>query len=71
MPEMTEFFQKQAQECRKLAAEATGKNDQEYWLRLAQRWEWLTEPQKVTEVEAVRKLRPDHSALRFGKRRAA
>jgi hypothetical protein len=40
--EMTDFFQKQAQECRRLAAQATGKNDREYWLRLAQRWEWLT-----------------------------
>jgi hypothetical protein len=75
MPEMTDFFQKQAQECRRLAAQATGKTDREYWLRLAQRWEWLTQPQKnrVAEVEAVRPLRPERSvaAKRFGKRRAA
>jgi hypothetical protein len=69
------FFQNQAQECRRLAAQATGKNDREYWLRLAQRWEWLVHPQKnrVAEVEAIRPLRPERSvaAKRFGKRRAA
>jgi hypothetical protein len=39
MLEMIDFFQKQAQECRRLATQVGGKNDREYWLRLAQRWE--------------------------------
>jgi hypothetical protein len=75
MSEMTDFFQKEAQECRRLAAQATGKNDREYWLRLAQRWEWLVQPQKndVAQVEAVRSLRSTRSVpgKRFGKQQAA
>jgi hypothetical protein len=38
MLERTDFFQKEAKECRKLAAQAPKKNDREYWLGLAQRW---------------------------------
>jgi hypothetical protein len=38
---MTNFFQKEAEECRRLAAGATQKKDREFWLGLAQRWESL------------------------------
>jgi hypothetical protein len=75
MPEMMDFFQKQVEECRRLAAQASGKNDRQYWSRLAQRWEWLIQPQKkdVDQIESVRPLRSNRSALakRFGKQRAA
>jgi hypothetical protein len=73
MPEMTEFFEKEAQECRRLAAGATQKKDREFWLQLAQRWEWLLRPSDGPKVERVRPLRPRQSVLqkRFAKRRAA
>jgi len=75
MPEIMDFFQKQVEECRRLAAQASGKNDRQYWLRLAQRWEWLIQPQKkdVDQIKSVRPLRSNRSALakRFGKQRAA
>jgi hypothetical protein len=69
--EMIDFFQKQAQACRDLAAQATKKNDREYWLHLAQRWEWLVQPPK--DVETSRPVRSGRSVLekRFAKRRAA
>jgi len=51
MSEMTDFFQKEAQECRRLAAQATKKKDREYWSRLAQRWEWLVRQNIDTKLE--------------------
>jgi hypothetical protein len=73
MLEMTDFFQKQVHECGRLAAEATGKNDREYWLRLAQRWEWLLQQNRSAEVEAIRPREPARSVLekRLAKRQAA
>lgn len=75
MTEILDFFQKQAQECRRLAAKATKKNDRDYWLRLAQRWEWLAQQQKsgVAEIETAQPLRSGRSVLekRFAKRTAA
>ena len=75
MLETTDFFQRQAEECRILAERARDKNDKEYWLHLAQRWEWLVQQQTggVSEGETVRPLRSGHSVLekRFGKRRDA
>jgi hypothetical protein len=73
MAEMTDFFQKEALECRRLAAQATKENDRDYWLRLAQRWEWLV-PQNVTaKVKTTRPTTPTRSVLekRFAKRPAA
>jgi hypothetical protein len=76
MSEVTDFFQKEAQECRRLAAAAIGKNDREYWLQLADRWEWLVQPSGATKEEADRGLRFDRPiskrfAKRVAKRRAA
>jgi hypothetical protein len=71
MAEMTDFFQNQAQECRRLAGQATAKNDREYWLRLAHGWEWLLQQNSGTET--AQPLRRGRSVLerRFAKRRAA
>jgi len=73
----TDFFQKEAQECRRLAARAIKKNDREYWLRLAQRWERLVQHGGAPK-EADQGLRFDRPirqsktfAKKFGKRRAA
>jgi hypothetical protein len=54
MLEMIDFFQKQAQECRRLATQVSGKNDREYWLRLAQRWEWLAQQNVTAKVKTAR-----------------
>jgi hypothetical protein len=69
--EITDFFRKEAQECRTLAAQATAKNDREYWLRLAHGWEWLLQQNNGTET--AQPLRRGRSVLerRFAKRRAA
>jgi len=69
MPEMTDFFQRQARECRRLAAQASGKNDREYWLRLAQRWEWLAQQDVTAKVKTARPT--TDLEKRFAKRQAA
>ena len=69
MSEMTDFFQKQVQECRRLAAH--GKNDREYWLGLAQRWEWLFQQNRVAKVESIRPRTRSMVERRFAKGRAA
>jgi len=73
MAEMTDFFQKEAQECRRLAARATEKNDREFWLRLAHRWESLLQQNGATKLETIQAFRPKRSVLekRFAKRSAA
>jgi hypothetical protein len=71
MLEMTDFFEKEAQGCRRLAAEATRKNDREYWLRLAQRWDWLLQQNRSAEDEAIRPRARSMVEKRFAKRRAA
>ena len=56
MLEMTDFFQRQAQECRILAARARHKNDREYWLHLAQRWEWMGQQNVTAKVKTARAI---------------
>jgi hypothetical protein len=59
MVELTDFFQKEAHECRTLAAKAVHKNDREYWLGLALRWEeMLPKQQGDADLRTVRSLRP-------------
>ena len=73
MAEMIDFFQNEAQECRKLAARATEKKDREFWLRLGQRWEWLLQQNGGSAKQAVRPPRSRRSVLekRFARRHAA
>jgi len=73
MPETTNFFQKEAQECKRRAAGTIQKNDREFWLQLAQRWERLLRQNDAPKVESARPPRLRQSALqkRFAKRRAA
>jgi len=67
----TDFFQDQVKQCRKLAADASDKNDREFWLRLAHRWEGLLRAQRRdgTSVEAAQKMRFERPI--FSKRRRA
>src|ERR1700756_1477766 len=71
MLETTDFFQDQAKQCRKLAADAHDKNDREFWLRLAHRWEGLLRPHQHygSGVETVQKVRFERPI--FTKRRRA
>jgi hypothetical protein len=73
MQEMIDFFQKEAQECRKFAAGATKKKDRDFWLGLAERWDGLLQHGDGANVEAARPLRSGRSVLekRFAKRPAA
>ena len=71
MLETSDFFQDQVQQCRKLAAVAHDKNDREFWLRLAHRWEGLLRNQRrdgagLEKVQKMRSVRPI-----FAKRRNA
>jgi hypothetical protein len=71
MIETSDFFQGQVKQCRKLAADASDKNDREFWLRLAHRWEGLLRAQKpdAAAVETVQKVRFERPI--FTKRRRA
>jgi hypothetical protein len=39
MLETTDFFEEQITECKSAATQATNKNDREFWLKMAHRWE--------------------------------
>ena len=39
--EPNDFFQNQVKQCRSQAGSAANKNDREFWLQLAHRWERL------------------------------
>jgi hypothetical protein len=70
MPAMTEFFQREAKECRSLATRANDKNDRDYWLRLADLWEaLLTRKHEGAAVETI-KVRFDRPILAQGRRAA-
>jgi len=71
MIETTDFFQDQVKQCQKLAADAHDKNDREFWLRLAHRWEGLLRAQRhdAAGVETVQKVRFERPI--FAKRRRA
>jgi hypothetical protein len=71
MIETSDFFEDQVKQCRKLAAEASDKNDREFWLRLAHRWEGLLRAQKQdgAGVETIQKVRFERPI--FTKRRRA
>jgi hypothetical protein len=78
MLEPNDFFQQQIQQCSGLAANAVGKSDRDFWLRLARRWEDLLRAKQSGSVETIQKVRFERpifaqkrSAKRFAKRRAA
>jgi hypothetical protein len=42
MLETADFFEAQIKQCRDSAAQSTNKNDREFWLKMAARWEGLS-----------------------------
>jgi hypothetical protein len=73
MTEMADFFQKEAQQCKRLAAQASGKKDREYWSDLAERWESLAQQNGGIKLENAQPPERGATVLekRFAKRRAA
>jgi hypothetical protein len=47
MLETTNFFEEQITECKSAATHATNKNDQEFWLKMAHRWEGLLQARQA------------------------
>jgi hypothetical protein len=41
MVETADFFEQQIKKCRSCAAESKNKNDREFWLKMAARWDGL------------------------------
>ena len=76
MLEPNDFFQNQVKQCRSQAERAANKNDREFWLQLANRWERLlqasgagikAEQKPSFELRVFRKKK----TYSFTKRRAA
>lgn len=68
--EPIDFFQEQAKQCRDSAVHSTNKNDREFWLRMAERWEGLVKARHPgANVETVQKFK--FQRLRFAKRSRA
>ena len=67
MLETSDFFEQQINECRTLAAQTKDKNDREFWLRLAHRWEGLLRAQQNGGAVETVKVRFERSI--FSKRR--
>jgi hypothetical protein len=71
MQDKNEFFEKQANQCAGLAQRATNKNDRDFWLRLAQRWEELLRIRERDAAEARPVRKYSFGRTRFTRRRAA
>jgi hypothetical protein len=70
MFETIDFFQEQLKQCRDSAEHSTNKNDREFWLKMAERWEGLLKARHPgANVETVQKFR--FQRLRFAKRSRA
>jgi hypothetical protein len=68
MLETADFFQAQITQCRDSAARSSNKNDREFWLKMANRWEGLLQARQPSDgtTEPVQKFR--FQGLRFAKR---
>jgi hypothetical protein len=51
-----DFFQAQINECKHLAKYSENRNDREFWLKMAQRWEGLLRPSDAIAPERVEKI---------------
>jgi hypothetical protein len=76
MLETTDFFEQQIESCRSSATQCRNKNDREFWLKMAARWEGLLKTPKSGDDEgpALRRSISSRSMLLArlaGKRRRA
>jgi hypothetical protein len=67
--ETSDFFQDEAKRCKDNALRATRKDDREFWLNLARRWEELLSPKDESDagLGAIHTLRPQRTI--YNKRR--
>ncbi len=71
MLETADFFETQIKQCRDSAARSSKKNDREFWLKMANRWQGLLHARQLGDASThpARKFRFQH--LRFARRRRA
>ena len=60
MLETADFFETQIKQCRDSAAQSSKKNDREFWLKMANRWEGLLQARRGD----IRKIQIPTSAIR-------
>jgi hypothetical protein len=68
-----DFFVEQICQCRSSASQCTNKNDREFWLKMAARWEGLLQARQNADGGIVRPSRLGRSMLarRLAKRQRA
>jgi hypothetical protein len=74
MLETTDFFEAQIKQCRDSAARSSNKNDREFWLKMANRWEGLLQARQPrnADTDPVQKFSFQRLRLaRLAKRRRA
>jgi hypothetical protein len=72
MLETTDFFEERIKECKEAAAKSANKNDREFWLKMAVRWEGLLQARQpgYSHTKSDSKFRPRRLRI-FAKRRRA
>jgi hypothetical protein len=65
MLETTDFFEQQIKSCRSSATQCRNKNDREFWLKMAARWEGLLKTRQSVDDEGpvLRRSTPSRSIL--------
>ena len=74
MLETADFFETQIKQCRDSAAQSSKKNDREFWLKMANRWEGLLQARQPRDADTdpVQKFSFERLRLaRLAKRRRA
>jgi hypothetical protein len=69
MLQTADFFQEQIKQCRDFAARSANKNDREFWLKMAYRWEVLLQARLLEAPKTGQRFR--FQRLRFANRRRA
>ena len=57
MQQTSDFFQDEANRCKHSAEMAAAKEDREFWLNMARRWEGLLHPNEESNAKMVKPLR--------------
>jgi hypothetical protein len=71
MLETADFFEAQIKQCSDLAARSSNKNDREFWLKMANRWQGLLQVRQPGDASTDPVQRFRYERLRFAKRRRA
>jgi hypothetical protein len=71
MLETFDFFEAQIKQCTDFAGRSANKNDREFWLKMAHRWEGLLKTRQLDGAATKTGHRFKFQRLRFAKRHAA